>query len=239
MTTHPPLVLSLFPGADLLGRAFESCGASVVRGPDLLMGQDIREWRLPPPGRFDGIIGGPPCQPFSRAKNIGGAPGRRADMIPMFWDVVAILSPRWAVMENLVETRHHPSIPSDVVHRVISDWDCGGLTMRRRVFYIWPFELGCSVITPPRRPGRGEYSVLASSHKSGMKRNARGMLANINPEEAGRLQGWPEIADTLIRESDGNRIMPHRFLVHLLGNGVPMAMGVWIAQAVMKEAGYA
>lgn len=36
------LILSLFPGIDLLGRAFEELGACVVRGPDLLWGGDIR-----------------------------------------------------------------------------------------------------------------------------------------------------------------------------------------------------
>lgn len=36
------LVLSLFPGADLLGRAFEEVGFCVVRGPDKLWGGDVR-----------------------------------------------------------------------------------------------------------------------------------------------------------------------------------------------------
>jgi len=59
------LVLSLFPGADLLGRAFEEVGFVVVRGPELMLGQDIRSWHSLP-GKFDGVIGGPPCKAFSR-----------------------------------------------------------------------------------------------------------------------------------------------------------------------------
>ena len=51
------LILSLFPGIDLLGRGFEAESFAVVRGPDLLWGGDIRSFHVPP-GRFDGIIGG-------------------------------------------------------------------------------------------------------------------------------------------------------------------------------------
>src|SRR6476659_2456796 len=56
-----PLVLSLFPGIGLLDMAFESEGFCVVRGPDLLWGGDVRSFHVPY-GRFDGVIGGPPCQ---------------------------------------------------------------------------------------------------------------------------------------------------------------------------------
>ena len=34
------LVLSLFPGADLFGEAFEKEGFCVVRGPELILGPD-------------------------------------------------------------------------------------------------------------------------------------------------------------------------------------------------------
>jgi DNA (cytosine-5)-methyltransferase 1 len=61
----PQLVLSLFPGIGLLDMAFEEAGFCVVRGPDVLFGGDIRRFH-PLPGRFDGVIGGPPCQWFSR-----------------------------------------------------------------------------------------------------------------------------------------------------------------------------
>ena len=64
-STYLVLVLSLFPGADLLGRAFEEAGFVVVRGPELMFGQDIRSWHSLP-GKFDGVIGGPPCKMFSR-----------------------------------------------------------------------------------------------------------------------------------------------------------------------------
>jgi len=60
-------VLSLFSGIGLLDQAFEESGFMVVRGPDLLWGDDIRDFH-PQPGHFGGIIGGPPCQAFSRLR---------------------------------------------------------------------------------------------------------------------------------------------------------------------------
>lgn len=51
------IVLSIFPGIDLLGCGFEAEGYCVVRGPDLLWGGDIRRFHVPA-GRFNGIIAG-------------------------------------------------------------------------------------------------------------------------------------------------------------------------------------
>ena len=61
------MILSIFPGVDLLGRAFEEKGYSVVRGPDLIYGGDIRSFRVDP-DLFEGVIGGPPCPDFSLLK---------------------------------------------------------------------------------------------------------------------------------------------------------------------------
>jgi site-specific DNA-cytosine methylase len=66
------LVLSLFPGIGLLDRAFEDAGFCVVRGPDLLWGGDVGRFH-PPAGRFDGVIGGPPCQMFSTMRHVNPA----------------------------------------------------------------------------------------------------------------------------------------------------------------------
>lgn len=80
------LVLSLFPGIGLLDRAFEAEGFTVVRGPDVIWGGDIREFH-PPAGKFDGIIGGPPCQMFSSLARLIRANGHEpkfGNLIPEF-----------------------------------------------------------------------------------------------------------------------------------------------------------
>jgi site-specific DNA-cytosine methylase len=97
------LVLSLFPGIGLLDRAFEETGFCVVRGPDVLWGGDIRGWH-PPLGRFDGILGGPPCQTFSALANLVRAKGhepRFGNLIPEFERCVGEARPAWFLMENV------------------------------------------------------------------------------------------------------------------------------------------
>jgi DNA (cytosine-5)-methyltransferase 1 len=87
-------------------------GFCVVRGPDLLWGGDIRRFH-PPAGRFDGVIGGPPCQAFSRLRHLVtalyGADKLKPNMIPEFERVVAEAAPGWFVMENV------PDAPEPVV----------------------------------------------------------------------------------------------------------------------------
>ncbi|WP_181247999.1 DNA cytosine methyltransferase [Chromobacterium haemolyticum] len=93
------LVLSLFPGVDLLGRGFEAEGFSVVRGPDLIYGGDIRQFRVVA-GRFDGVIGGPPCPDFSKARRSEPS-GYGLEMLAEFRRVVLEARPTWWLMENV------------------------------------------------------------------------------------------------------------------------------------------
>lgn len=98
------LVLSLFPGIGLLDMAFEQEGFCVVRGPDVLWGGDVRRFH-PPAGRFDGVIGGPPCQAFSELAKLvrkNGHEPRFGNLIPEFERCVAEAAPDWFLMENVV-----------------------------------------------------------------------------------------------------------------------------------------
>ena len=93
------LILSIFPGIDLLGRAFEEQGFCVVRGPDLLWGGDIRQFH-PPANAFWGVIGGPPCQDFSRLRR-DEPTGYGLEMLAEFIRVVTEANPEWWLMENV------------------------------------------------------------------------------------------------------------------------------------------
>lgn len=75
------LVLSLFPGAGVLDGAFVKEGYCVVRGPDLLWGQEIANFH-PPANRFEGVIAGIP-----------------ATLVHEFERVVNETRPRWWVAE--------------------------------------------------------------------------------------------------------------------------------------------
>jgi len=97
------LVLSLFPGGGVLDHAFTLEGFTVVRGPDPLWGGDIRQFH-PPPGRFDGIIGGDPCQSHSSLANLVRAKGLEPsfpDLSPEYERVVNAARPAWFLRENV------------------------------------------------------------------------------------------------------------------------------------------
>ena len=118
------MVLSLFPGIGLLDRAFEEEGFCVVRGPDVLWGGDVRRFH-PPAGRFDGVIGGPPCQSFSSLVHLVRANGnepRFGNLIPDFARCVAEACPAWFLMEN-VPAAPRPEVPGYQVASFILEHD--------------------------------------------------------------------------------------------------------------------
>lgn len=226
------LVLSLFPGGDLLGRAFEAEGFCVVRGPDILWGQDIRNLHVPP-GRFDGIIGGPPCQTFSVASAFQGT--RAFDLIGEFVRIVKEAQPQWAIMENVWGARKSPNIPDWPVTR-LCDWDCGGLTKRVRAFWFYGID---PAIKPAVKSGRRDaaYSVMATSWKDRKwSKRDRDTYPQRLPYEAATLQGFPGLANTIIDNLPAGMTPRSKeiFAVHMLGNGVPMAMGRYVAQHVRE-----
>ena len=55
----------------------------------------------PPAGKFDGVIGGPPCQAFSAATWIRKK-GARINLIPDFERCITESEPMWFLMENVL-----------------------------------------------------------------------------------------------------------------------------------------
>src|SRR4051812_17909323 len=102
-----PLLLSVFPGADLLGRGFEAEGYCVVRGPDLVWGGNIRRFH-PPSGHFEGIIGGSPCPDFSSLLRTEPS-GEGLEMLNEYVRVVDEAQPKWWLHENV------PGVPDVAV----------------------------------------------------------------------------------------------------------------------------
>lgn len=210
------LVLSLFPGVDLLGRAFREQGYTVVTGPDPLWGGDVTDL-VGFPGRFDGIIGGPPCQDFSRKRRTAPT-GNGVRLIREYLRVVAECQPAWFVMENV------PGVP-DVeiagyaVQRFdLTDRECGGEQLRLR---HWQYGSRVGQIIRPRRlshcpRGHGTFApaVLCVPDE-----------ASMTYSRACRLQGLPEPLRLPFSRS---------LKLRVIGNGVPMAMGRTVADAVTR-----
>lgn len=231
------LVLSLFPGIGLLDMAFEQEGFCVVRGPDLLWGGDIRRFH-PPAGRFDGVIGGPPCQMFSTMKRrVPNAGEKQGNLIPEFERVVRQAQPMWALMEN-VEGAPKPQIDGYAVYdQLIRDVWCGGETTRLK-----RFSFGARVIMPMpvietealHRPDPEPAALAAGGRRERTRvtrtgerrRYTEGYKTEVDFRNHCRLQGLPE----------GFDIPPFRTAakVKAIGNGVPLAMGRAVARAVKR-----
>lgn len=124
------LILSIFPGIDLLGKGFEKQGACIVQAQDKIMGGDIVNFH-PPAGRFDGLIGGSPCQDYSR---LNRNPSNNSNlMLDEYKRVVVESSPYWFLHENVVGV---PEFEIDGYHvqRFVLDLAWFSNFSRRRVF---------------------------------------------------------------------------------------------------------
>lgn len=248
--TSPPLVLSLFPGIDLLGRAFEEFGFCTVRGPDVIFGGDIRGWH-PPPGKFDGVIGGPPCQCFSQLAFIVRANGyepKFGNLIPEFERCVAEAQPQWFLMEE-VPRAPVPFVEDYGVHSfVINNRQTGDPQNRtRRISFGWR---GGRIVLPVKIVAleSQRYETAALGGHSGtlgrVDKRRIGKPGSIREYRTGssclgenyktawafaelkRKQGLPADLDfpgwTVAAKCQA------------VGNGVPMSLGLALAQAVQE-----
>ena len=246
-----PLVLSLFPGVDLLGMAFEQEGFCVVQGPDVIFGRDVRDFH-PPAGRFDGVIGGPPCKGESNLAKLNGRPGE--SMAGEFWRVVREADPVWYVMEAVLshgaiwtrcqcceayQCRLHRRHAFECACPEIAEWGnlspyvpphvtalsprwLGEEQSRKRYFHSnLPLAPHIEVVT--FEPVAFSYAVRAAN-----RRGAKGTVidgqASYSLVEMKRLQGLPEdftLPGFTVRGQE-----------EAIGNGVPLAMGRAIARAV-------
>ena len=125
------LVLSLFPGIDLLGMAFRAAGMRVVSGPDLITGGRIEDFHGIA-GRFDGIIAGPPCQDFSCARRNVPPSGYGLHCLRELLRVIVECEPIWWLVENV------PGVPDlaidgyGVQRLDVTDAEFSGRQLRRR-----------------------------------------------------------------------------------------------------------
>lgn len=248
------LVLSLFPGLGLLDMAFEGEGFCVVRGPDQLWGGDVKQFH-PPAGRFDGVIGGPPCQAFSRLRHIVKLNHERhpdkyhlaENLIPEFERVVEEARPAWYLMENVPDAPW-PSINPYIQRSfVLNNRWCVDATPQNRERRFW-FGHRDRDINPLAHievalfePLEWEYAVTAAGSGGGapipvrmntgkkLKSALRQPKSRPNTrtvEDYLRLQGLPE--DFFDRKSPFT-VAGKRMMV---GNGVPLPVGKAVARAV-------
>jgi DNA (cytosine-5)-methyltransferase 1 len=228
----------------LLDQAFEEAGYCVVRGPDLLWGGDVHRFH-PPAGRFEGVIGGPPCQAFSRLRHMVEQNGYQTapNLIPEFERVVAEAGPTWFLMEN-VPAAPQPRVEGyQTTAELVRDVWVGGETSRERRFTFGRRAAGARfrIETLALHRPDPEHAALASGSGRPVpvaiggggkpKRSAKSALCNYGYKTADaftnhkRLQGLPADFDLPPFTVSAK--------VKALGNGVPLVLGRAVARAVL------
>ena len=239
------LVLSLFPGAGMLDAAFEMEGFTVVRGPDVLWGGDIRRFH-PPAGRFDGIIGGDPCQSHSALANLVRAKGLTPsfpDMTPEYQRVVEEARPAWFLRENTPRAPEIKPAGYDVRTFVLDNWaSLGEEQQRTRRFWFGVREGECPELRcwiefalelPASATAVGGNDGTADAIGGYRKARAKGQeyqAPRRDLAEMLRLQGFPE-------DWIGHQPWTKQAMRKMVGNGVPLPLGRAVARAVRKALG--
>ena len=259
MSLADKIVVSLFPGLGFFDRAFEAVGFTVVRGPDVIWGGDVRTYRLPA-GVFEGVIGGPPCQPFSPLVHMvrhNGHEPAHPNLIPQYERLVGEGQPRWFVME---ESRFAPLpvVPGYQVHaqilnnrwlgeaqnrvRRISFGTRDGRPLRIQPVALEAFEYHYAVTSqayevPVARGGGGKPKPRArkdSARPQFRVGDALGWAEGARRLTIGEMlerQGYaPDLLDECPLTAEGKR--------KAIGNAVPRAMGEAIARGICTAMGY-
>jgi DNA (cytosine-5)-methyltransferase 1 len=220
------LVLSIFPGIDLLGMAFEQRGFCVVRGPDPLWGGDIRTFH-PPAGRFDGVIGGPPCQSHSAALHPGDTP-TYPDMTPEYERAVAEAQPAWWLYEN-VPKAPIPYVQGYKIYDCLLNaaWFSSPQLRERRFVFGTPKGLTLPIDIPLLSLSPSLPTVMATEYTGHKSRNAgRKLGRRMKFREVTWAFGLPESFK-----------LPHlkwEEQYRAVGNGVPLPLGLALADAIAR-----
>ncbi|QBJ00809.1 hypothetical protein [Pseudoalteromonas phage GXT1010] len=203
------LVLSTFPGIDLFGRAFEEQGACVVQAQDKILGGDICRFK-PVKGRFDGVIGGSPCQDYSRKNR---KPSNYSDkMLNEFRRVVLESEPEWFLHENVVGVPEF-EISGYKIQRFVLDLAWFSEYSRQRVF---TFGSKSGVFLDPI------YKVI-----KGVKGTAVLGGDSRSYEACCEIQGLDEPLDLGFLNLESKK--------QVVANAVPLQIGRYIAGLIASE----
>jgi DNA (cytosine-5)-methyltransferase 1 len=209
------LVLSLFPGIDLFGRGFEEEGFCVVRGPDKILGMDIRDFHAIL-GRFDGVIGGSPCQDFSAARR-DPPTGEGLELLAEFARVVREASPTWWLLENVSRV---PDLLIDGYSHQRIDLNASecGLRQNRPRHFQFGHKQGHVIIVERQVPVRDVEACCTATEGASTNRRDWARFCE--------LQGVPGDLDL------DQFTLSARY--RAVGNGVPIPMARAVAAAIAR-----
>lgn len=205
-----PLVLSIFPGIDMLGRAFTEQGCCVVRGPDInIDGGDIRDFN-PPAKRFDGVIGGSPCQDFSPLNR--NPSENSVNMLREYIRVVAEGEPDWFLFENVLQVPEF-EIDGYESQRFVLDLAWFSEWSRKRTF-VFGSRSGQLINPIIGVTGQVKGTAVIGSDERSFKACCE-------------IQGLPASFDLPFFSLQGKK--------QAVANGVPLQLGRYVASLIMQE----
>lgn len=214
------LVLSTFSGIGLLDSGFTKLGFCVVNAPELILGGNIKNF-VPIPNRFNGVVGGSPCQEFSVANRSPNKDIQKGiELMIEFGRVVVQSNCDWWLLENvpavpdLVIKGYHVQrfnlCPTDIIPN-------GTVQSRRRRFQFGSKAGFLLNIQKKKFMGIKKPCVKASEGKRTEKRTFA---------EFCQLQGLPPNFDL----PSFNKASKYQ----AVGNGVHSAVSEYIAKAILE-----
>lgn len=202
------LVLSLFTGVGLLDYAFKQAGFCVVSAGDLITGQDIRQFKSMA-NKFDGIIGGSPCQDFSALNRNKGIYSQ--EMISEYIRVVSESNPEWWLLENVAGV---PDVKISGYNHQRIDINQGWYSDVSRLRHI---QFGSK---------SGHYLDIPRGKMGQINHNCALAQDDRSFSELLYLQGLPPDYDLPSFNVQGKK--------KAIGNGVPLVIGSVLANAVLN-----
>ena len=213
------LVLSTFTGIGMLDKGFRDNGFCVVSAGDILTNQPIQEF-TGIKGKFDGVIGGSPCQGFSMINRSRATNTESLELFNEFKRVVIECSPQWFLLENV------PQVPDIIIEGYhvqrfnLNPVNIGFSQNRNRTFQFGS-KKGLVLKIPPVQKYRGikQPCALASEGTKTEKRNF---------EDFCKLQGFDKmpILESFTKEGKYKAV----------GNGVHLGVASVIAQLIKDAA---
>ena len=221
------LVLSTFTGAGLLDRGFRAEGFCVVSAGDALWGQPIQEF-TGAPGVFAGVVGGPPCQKFSRANRTGRDVKAGLGLVREFFRVVGECEPEWWLMENVdgLPDISHLAPDGYSIQRLHLNARELGFAQNRPRWYVFGYASGQPLVIPyvtemDRRAVGASRCCLASE-------GAR--------EDAKTRRSWADFC--ALQGLPGPLSLPglsRALQYRLVGNGVHVGVARVLARAIAER----
>lgn len=213
--TNMKLILSLFQGIGMLDSGFVNNGFCVVSGPEQILNGDVREF-IGIADKFDGVIGGSPCQSFSKLNR--NPNGYSQEMLNEFCRIVSECKPKWFVLENVLGVPD-VKINGYYVQRFnLSPTDLGFSQSRPRTFQFG--SLDGSILELPKKIKPTGQIVGCLTATDGKKSHRRSFL------DFCKLQGFEKEP----KLENFTKTAKYRSV----GNGVHLAVSNVIAQAVMS-----